>query len=352
MMKNSQPQRMVIGLIISLSLLGIHEIVLKQHVLRDEHAEMKQASKLASKWMLLIDEHKKDLGIESDLTTTIPYERMLGSEYTPVTTTLGSLQAKELSTNPDFSALVVRFLREAGIDSTQKVGVTLSGSFPALGVSVLAALQVLKIDVILLSSLGASSWGANQAGAMWIDYENWLVQMGGLEYKSRVVTYGGENDNGSSIFPEGMTLMDSTLSKYEDRVFLPESLQESIAAKTQLLMGESADLLINIGGNQASLGGCSHAFDIPPGLNWDLPSCVHDNRGLILVLSEHGIPVIQLLNIRELAIHYGIQTPYRNSHQESKLVYHDYKTDPGHTIVALIIFTGCILWIHKGREEC
>lgn len=350
-MKITRTTRMILSLMVAVGGMFIHETILRKPSPRADMQQMIEARELARKWMEIIDDQKRTLGLECDLGTTITHKRMLGAEFTPATTTLGSAQAKELSTNPEFAALLVRLLNDAEVDSADRVGVTLSGSFPALGVAVLAALQTAGIEPVILSSLGASSWGANQPGALWIDYERWLRQRGGLRYKSRLVTYGGENDNGSSIYPGGIAMMDSSLRGYDSPLYTPGSLVESINFKSILLENEGIQLLINIGGNQASLGGCSHSMDIPPGLHMRLVHCEHENRGLILGMNTKGIPIIQFLSIRELALKQGIQIPYGFSDHQSTTLYSDHQVDIKHTLLFLVILLCCVLWIRVAKTQ-
>ncbi len=57
-------------------------------------------------------------------------DRIIGPEYTEITTTLGPLAAKKLSLHPDFAALAVRYLLAAGVGPGDRVAVNFSGSFP------------------------------------------------------------------------------------------------------------------------------------------------------------------------------------------------------------------------------
>ncbi len=346
-MKNlSRHRRLLLVLLLAVVVVTLPEEILMVRTKRSDVRQMNQARDLADRWMSIIEQEKESRGIYNILESNIPHTGLLGDEFTPVTTTLGSPEAKELSTNPDFAALVVRLLHEAGIQSGGKAGVTLSGSFPALGIATLAALQTLGLEVTLISSLGASSYGANQPGALWLDYENWLAEQGGLRYRSEIVTYGSENDNGSSVYPDGSAIMDSDFEKYGIIPYLPQSLLEAVTYKYHLLRKKEIDVLINIGGNQASLGSCSHSLLIPPGLNLSLPECNHENRGLILEFSAVGIPVIQLLNIRELALKYGIHHPARDV-LRADLLYSDYRVRKGMLILICIVLVFGMWWIGK-----
>ena len=168
--------------------------------------EMEEAVALAVKMFGVIEQLKQERNIVSDAHSNVPYDFMIGDEWTEITTTLGSLDAKETSTNPDFAALTVRLLHEAGISGGEKVGVIISGSFPSLAISALAALQTMGVEPVVMSSLGASTYGANQPGATWIDMETALGREG-MKYKSVIVSAGATGDNGTGLPPEGMAVI-------------------------------------------------------------------------------------------------------------------------------------------------
>lgn len=339
--------RLLVVLLLASVILVVPERIIMVRTERPDARQMEHARDLADHWMSLVDQEKQKRGIKNELDSSIPHPHLLGNEFTQVTTTLGSPAAKELSTNPEFAALVVRLLHTAGIPSAGRVGIMLSGSFPAVGISTLAALQTLGLEVKLISSLGASSYGANQAGALWIDYERWLVKRGGLQYTSDLVTYGGEDDNGSSIYSAGLTILDSTLDSYNIVPYVPQSLMESVTHKFHLLRKNEIDVLINIGGNQSSLGSCSHSLMIPPGLNQTLPSCEHDRRGLIQEFIAAGVPVIQLLNIRELALQYGIKHPLNTMGDKPELLYNNYRFRKGLLVLFIILLVLGVWWIGR-----
>ena len=91
---------------------------------------------------------------------------------------------------------------ESGIDSTSTIGLSISGSFPALAIATLSAAQTLKLKVVLFSSLGASSYGANQPEATWMDIEKWLHDYGNLKYKTNLLTLGADNDRGEGMLED------------------------------------------------------------------------------------------------------------------------------------------------------
>jgi poly-gamma-glutamate system protein len=286
--------------------LALIETQWRESVERSDAGLMRLAVAQAVEWFEAVGSAKQKRGIVTDARTSIKYGAMLGSDWSSFTTTLGSLEAKEIAANPDFAALVVRWLDEAGIDSTDTVGVMISGSFPSLAISVFAALRALGIEAVVVSSLGASSYGANQPGATWIDIESWLAEDGSFEFRSSLVTMGAEWDAGGGLSEEGIEEMRLAAKRNGVDLFVPGSLEESIAVKTALFEKRNVKLIINIGGNQASLGTCPHSAAIRNGYHNPVDMCRHANRGIILRLMEKGVPYIHMVNIKDLALRYCI----------------------------------------------
>ena len=293
-------------LIISLgALLGARELLVTESV-RPDAAQMVDAGKRAAEWFRLIEQMKAEDGISNELTPEVPYAGMMGTEWSEITTTQGSLEAKRTAAQPAFSALLVRLLHDAGVDSSMRVGVIVSGSFPSLAIATLAALQTIGADVVLISSLGSSSFGANQPGATWLDMEEWLHTDGGLRYRSALVTMGAEGDTGGGLEEEGIAILRATAARHGRTLRTEGSFADAVHAKTALLLGAQIGFLVNIGGNQTSLGTCPHAPILPSGYTVHGSDCQDPGRGVIERCAERGIPFLHLLNIQSIAVRYGI----------------------------------------------
>jgi poly-gamma-glutamate system protein len=313
--------------------LALAETRYRRSVERPDASAMRQAAARAAEWFEIVAAEKERRGIESDAPGRIRYRGMLGCEWSPMTTTLGSLEAKETAANPEFAALVVRWLDDAGVGPGDRVGVTLSGSFPSLAICVFAALETLGIEATVLSSVGASSYGANQPDATWIDIESWLAGAGASGFRSSLVTMGAEWDAGGGLSDEGIEQIRLAARRCRVELFVPGSLEESIAAKTGLLERDGIKLLINVGGNQAALGACPHAATIPNGYHRSTAFCRHEDRGVMFRLAEKGIPYIHLINIRDLAIRYGID----GAAGPGGRLYHGSRSDRSAVIAMLIL---------------
>ena len=69
---------------------------------------------------------------------------LIGVNISTVTSVNGVLPAKQTAANPNFAAVVVDMLREAGVKEGDYVGVGLSGSFPALNICTVCAIETLR----------------------------------------------------------------------------------------------------------------------------------------------------------------------------------------------------------------
>lgn len=267
---------------------------------------MYKAAELCQTWFTIVEEKKQELSICSDAVSNVPNKALIGNDWSEITTTLGTLEAKELTTNPDFAALMVKLICEAGMQKGQRAGVMLSGSFPALAIATFAALQTMEMDAVVISSLGASSFGANQPRATWLDYENWLTTAGGFKFQSSLITCGAENDNGGGMMEEGIANLELAAKRNNAALFIPVDLQEAIRVRVGYFEKTDIDLLINIGGGQAAVGSCVHNLSIPNGLTINYEGCRDHDRGVISRVSEQNIPFIHLLNLKDLAMQNGI----------------------------------------------
>jgi len=298
---------------------------------------MKEATQLAQDWFDVIRNEKSERGIISEVSSNVPNNFMIGDDFTFITTTLGSLNAKEISTNTDFAALMVRLLKEAGMEPGDKAGLIISGSFPALAVSAMAALQTLEMDAVLMSSLGSSTYGANQEEATWIDMENWLSHNEDIKFTSLIVSPGAENDLGEGLTGDGLKILKRAADRNHRDLYLPENLVASIEYKCGKFSDENIDILINIGGNQSALGGCSHAASLPNGLLREIKLCRHPDRGIVQEMNSKGVAVINLLNIRDLASDYGIDISPGIEYAESTNLFNNLTPDPFALAITLSI---------------
>jgi len=339
--------RFVVMASTAMALLAIVEIAFRDRGEYPNAEKMRRASAQAAEWFQMIDQMKREKNVRSSAGNA----GMLGEEYSCITTTLGSLDAKVTSANPLFAAMFARVLLECGIDSSSSVGVTISGSFPAAGISALAAIQTIGARAVVVSSLGASTYGANQPEATWIDMERWLCDRGGLQSHSSFVTLGGEGDSGGGIPEEGIAQLLRAADRCGAELFIPRTLEESIEHRYELFVKEKIAMLINIGGNQSVLGGCRHASSISNGLHRSMVSCDDSDRGLLLRIAEAGIPVFHFLNVKQLATAYRITRHHTELSDDELMPISEMRGVERLPVVLALIVLGAAVAILRPRNH-
>ena len=159
------------------------------------HPEQKlEAARLMQRAMEAIQNHRVRKVGPIDLEADPTNSGMLGLSSSVTTTNTGSLEAKRTTLNPNWAAVVVELLSEAGVERGGTIAVGVSGSFPALNLAVFSAAEVLDLDAIAIASVGASSWGANLPTLTWLDMERVLADAGILRTRSIAASLGGTRD--------------------------------------------------------------------------------------------------------------------------------------------------------------
>lgn len=238
--------------------------------------------------------------------------RIIGEEYTPITTTLGAFDAKVLSTSPDFAAVAVDMLFNANVHASDVVAVNMSSSFPALNIAVIAAIDTVGAKPIIVSSVGSSMWGANRPEYTWADMENSLVTSGIWKWKSSATGIGGGQDMGSGLTEEGNQMIRQAIERSGVPLLESRNLEDAINQRLDIYRknndGDLPKVLINIGGSHVIFGKSGHDFSLRQGLNKGFYPLLAGNDGLAAKFINAKIPVIHFININRLATQYDIRS--------------------------------------------
>ena len=238
---------------------------------------------------------------------------LIGSELTPLVTTLGSLEAKRISANPAWAAVLTRQMAAAGIGPGDVIAAGFSGSFPGLNLAVAAAARALDADLIAISSVTASTWGANQPGFTWPEMEC-LVAPGSIPRASIAVTAGGDGDVALDLEPDGRrmaaAIRDETARRLGVAALKPndfaDAIRQRMSAYRKAANGRPIVLYVNVGGTAASLGESSAVLNLRSGFVRPGPFDRSERRGVMARFAEQGVRVLTLLNIRDLAVRWGV----------------------------------------------
>jgi len=231
----------------------------------------------------------------------------LGLPTSPITTDAGSLRAKITSTNPNFAALIVDFLQQAGVGKGDAVAVAYTGSFPALNIATIAATEAMGAEPIIVSSVGASTWGANDPEFTFLDMESALLGRGIIHHRSIAASAGGDF-RVHPLTPEARTLAQEAVDRNDVSFLHAKKLQESIQQRLQIYDQEAGGrpikAFINVGGGLSSIGNRQNQPLFNSGLTVGPEKGDIEAEGLLFYMEDRGVPVINLTDIVSLAKEY------------------------------------------------
>jgi len=239
---------------------------------------------------------------------------LVGEAYNELTTTLGSLSAKMTAENPAWASVLTKELWREGLSRGDFVALGMSGSFPGLNLAFICAAQVLGLRVAAVSSVTASTYGANQEGFTWPEIEAFLAGLGIIQPVTKGISLGGEEDRAEDLQPEGQEAALRVAAK-SARALSAEmignhgfavSVEERLALYTRESAGNRISLYVNIGGTLASMGQGDAALELSSGFLEPRLFDVSKDRGVMARMMEGGVPVLSLLNVKDLALKWGI----------------------------------------------
>ncbi len=248
---------------------------------------------------------------DDDLNATF----LIGPEFTELTTTVGIVDAKRTSLNPNFSAAIIRYFHDAGLQEGDTVAIGTSGSFPGFLIASTIAASEMGLKAKVIASCGSSMYGATRPEYNIFDILIFLQENGFADLEILAVSGGGENDQGGGVL-EGILYQDTkelslslcraAAERTGAEILNYDRLEESIKRRLELY-GTDVDLFINIGGAAPNSGSSSYTLNFPQGLVLNPPyiptSAV---RGLCYEFASRGVPVLNLLNVKQLASDNGI----------------------------------------------
>jgi len=238
----------------------------------------------------------------------------IGEFLTPVTSNTGSLTAKQTSVNPNFSAVLVHLLMKAELEEGDTIAVSMSGSFPAMNICALAALETLKLKPIVIGSASASQFGANHPQMLWLDMESALIDDSIFFTKTAYASLGGTQDKGVGMSSEGKSILINAIKRNNVNLILPSGIEDSMKQRMDLYFklssGKPIKAFLNVGGGTTILGTSLGKQVFKSGLIKQLPDDVNPPDSILKSFLERDIPVINIIQIESLARKFGLpQTP-------------------------------------------
>ena len=295
---------MLLMAILTLSITLALLIVSAQTAPSDDFDTKLEAAYIMQACMDGIKRQKAEMGIqlaEEDTHQT----GLIGDEFTSVTTTVGVLEAKRTAANSDMAALAVQMLSEAGIKSGDTVGAAFSGSFPGMNLAFLAAAEAMDLDLIYTASAGASMYGANQQALTFPDMLQYLLKNGLLSQYPAALSLGGDGDRGLNMDPDAAKEIRKRLEGYGYPFLYIDDYEQNIKERLAIYDRYEIRCFIGVGGNVTTTGEGEN--DLPYGVVLPQESNLTDTEnGLLEHYHARGLPVIHILNMKELVTRYAL----------------------------------------------
>jgi poly-gamma-glutamate system protein len=268
------------------------------------------AARLARQAMLAVGRQRQRLGYPVDRRLDPAGSGLIGLPQSEVTTVRGNLESKQTSVNPNFAAVIVDMLDRAGVREGALIAVGCSGSFPAMNIAVLAALQTMKARPVIIASTSSSQYGANLPDLTWLDMERLLQDRGYFEFSSVAASPGGLEDRTLRLSDEGRRLVRAAIKRNGVEFLASESFDQALQRRLQVYDrysgGKPYVAYINIGGGSVSVGRSIGKKRYRPGLNLKPPPTATEIDSVMTRFANKGVPVVHLVEIRQLADRYAL----------------------------------------------
>ncbi|MCR9210235.1 MAG: poly-gamma-glutamate system protein [bacterium] len=243
---------------------------------------------------------------------------MVGPSMSAVTTLPGHLPAKQTSINPNFAAVAMRLLVDAGVRPGDRIAIGCTGSFPALNIAVYSAAESLGARPTIISSAASSQFGANSADMMWPDMEKLLADEGILAYRSLEISRGGFRDRAAGMSDDTRAILDAAIERsgvpLMDSIDDIDAIERRMVAYSKAAEDETYAAYINVGGGDASVGGTEGNDSIGEGLITPKQLATIQKKAsspeavdcVATRFLASGVPVINMINVVALANQYGL----------------------------------------------
>lgn len=280
-----------------------------QHPIHPQFAEMLMAARSMQAASRVLWTEKETRGLTPSAQADPNRTGMIGQEYTPITTTLGELPAKRTATNPDFAAALVRQIASLQLARGTPVVIVVSGSFVGGDVAAITATETLGLRPIVIASLSASMWGANEPELNLIDMLSALREHNVVRTRAIAAVLGGGGAIGGSMDADGVAALRRSAAR--DGVPIIEvrpvaAVIDALLVRINAAAGDTPGAVINVGGALIGLGSCRESHEWLPGLTRRAPSCSDGTPGLAMRLAADGLPVLHIINMRRLALEWGL----------------------------------------------
>ncbi len=269
-----------------------------------------EAARHAATAFATVKQERRARGIPLDREFDPAVSGLIGPYMSYVTTVPGTLTSKQTTVNPNFAAVLVHYFKLLNLKEGDLVAVGFSGSFPALNICVLAAVKVMRLRVVIISSVGASGFGANMPDLLWIDMERILASTRLWSYRSAAASPGGIGDRLVGMQEHGKAKIAAAIRAAGVPLIETKSYEDGVEQRMKIFDREAGDLpikaYVNVGGGTLSVGTVVGKHLYEPGLNRRAPPGALEVDSVMTRFMKRDVPVIHLTNIPKLAERFGL----------------------------------------------
>lgn len=238
---------------------------------------------------------------------------MLGQEYTPMTTSIGTLSNKRTATSPDFAAALAKRMAELGVGKGDKVLIIQSGSFLGGDIAAIAAAEALGANVILIPSMGASQFGANDLELPLIDVLSLLIEKGVIHTQPIAAVIGGAAGTGRNMEPGSPELLRASILRrgvmlVDDPVLKTMVDRLTVLVDTALGSRDQLKLMVKVGGSVISTGNCAENLNYSTEVRPRTDPCTGTTPGLLYLKGTETVPIIHVIDMTGMSQDMGL--PY------------------------------------------
>ena len=224
----------------------------------------------------------------------------------PMTTFSGNLKSKQTVLKPNFSALIVDLFIQAKLSKGDTIAVGMTGSMPGANIALLSACEAMGIVPIIITSIGASQWGATDSNFTWLDLESVLYANKVISNNSSAASLGGKGDEYKEkkvkniIYGGNRGKELATKAIERNGIKKLKGYKKRISFYKERIKGELSNYsaYINIGGGVSSMGWGGNKKLTKPGLI--APDSVLMKITQDCVIKEFAKNETKLINIHKI----------------------------------------------------
>jgi poly-gamma-glutamate system protein len=296
--------------LVAILLLGLANAVSAAPATREQMLQAADTMRAAS---AVLYPAKQALGIWPGAKIDPNMTGMIGQEYTPMTTTAGTLSNKRTATQPDFAAALAKRMAELGVAKGDKVLIIQSGSFLGGDIAAVAAAEALGADIVLIPSMGASQWGANDLELPLIDILALLLDKGVIHTRPLVAVLGGASGTGRNMEEGSPDILRAAIARrgvplIDDPVLKTMVDKLTVLVDKALGSRDRLKLMVKVGGSVISTGNCTENQNYTTTIRPRTDPCTGTTPGLLYLKGTEEAPVIHIIDMTGMAKEMGL--PY------------------------------------------